>query len=92
MPTKNKATKTANICTTIYEGDFQISFECVGVEKCRFALCPIMPPDGSEDCTYSEYSTCLCPQAKYAALESLRNRLTKELKHAFVLASEERQD
>jgi hypothetical protein len=75
-----KPTKTANILATLYEGGFQISFDCVGVEACWFALCPMMPPDGSEDCTYSEHGSCLCPGAKAAGLESLRNRLTKELK------------
>jgi hypothetical protein len=79
MGVKN-ATKTTNICANIYEGEFQISFDCVGVEVCRFALCPVMPPDGSEECTYREHGSCLCPHAKSAALESLRNRLAKELK------------
>ena len=75
-----KATKTANICANIYEGEFQLNFDCVGVEVCRFALCPIMPPDGSEECAYSKYGSCLCSHAKSAALKSLKNRLTKELK------------
>lgn len=75
-----KASKTANICANIYEGEFLISFECVGVDACRFALCPVMPPDGSEECTYRDCGSCICPQAKDAALESLRNRITKELK------------
>lgn len=79
MPAK-KATKTANICANIYESEFQLNFDCVGVDVCRFALCPMMPPDGSEECTYREYGSCLSGHAKTAALESLRNRLTKELK------------
>jgi hypothetical protein len=77
---KKKASKSANICANIYEGEFTLSFDCVGVETCRFALCPMMPPDGSEECTYREHGACLCPHAKSAALESLRNRLAKELK------------
>ena len=76
----DKATKTANICASIYEGDYALDVECVGVELCRFALCSLMPPDGSEECAYREYGSCLCSSAKYAALESLRNRLVKELK------------
>ncbi len=78
MPAK-KATKTASIYATLYEGDFQLGFDCVGVKLCRFALCPMMPPDGSEECTYLNCGSCLCPHAKFAALESLRRRLTKEL-------------
>ena len=75
-----KSTKTANICANIYEGEFQISFDCVGVMACRFALCPLMPPVNGSECTYRDYGSCISPHAKHAALESLRNRLTKEMK------------
>lgn len=79
MPAK-KATKTANTVATLYEGSFNITFDCVGVELCRYALCSFMPPDGSEECTYRDHGTCLCPHAKHAALEALGNRIKKELK------------
>ena len=75
-----KATKTTYICATTYSGGFDLTFDCVGVEVCRFALCHMMPPDGSEECTYREHGSCLCPHAKHAALKSLKDRLTKELK------------
>jgi len=75
-----KRGKTANICANIYEGEFSINFDCVGVGMCRFALCHAMPPDGSEECTYREHGACLCPHAKATALVALRNKLTKELK------------
>jgi len=78
--TAKKTTKTANICANIYEGEFMLNFDCVGVKMCRFALCSMMPPDGSEECAYREHGSCLCPHAKSAALESLKNRITKELK------------
>jgi len=71
---------TANICASIYEGGFTLDFNCVGVEICRFALCSMMPPDGSEECTYREHGSCLSPHAKHKALELLKNRLTRELK------------
>jgi len=80
MP-KRKANKTANVCANIYDGEFQATtFDCVGVLVCRFALCSLMPPDGSEECVYSEHSSCVCPQARYVALKSLRDKLSKELK------------
>ena len=79
MPAK-KATKSANICVNIYEGAFMLNFDCVGVDKCRFALCPVMPPDGSEECTYHDYGSCSSLVAKYASLKTLRNMLTKEMK------------
>lgn len=79
MPAR-KATKTANVCAMFYEGEFQLNFDCVGVEVCRFALCHIMPPDGSEECTYRNNGSCVLPHAQSAALEALKNRITKELK------------
>lgn len=75
-----QATKTANVCANIYEGEFSISFECVGVEACRYALCSVMPPDGSETCVCFEPGACRCPPAKLAAVESLKSRVIKELK------------
>lgn len=75
-----KHTKTANVCANIYEGEFQLSFDCVEVEKCRFALCQVMPPDGSEGCVYREHGTCLSSSAKYAGLSAMRARLTREMK------------
>lgn len=71
---------TANICASVYEGEFTLDLSCVDVEKCRFALCSLMPPDGSEECTYREHGSCLSPDAKHAALDLLKNRLTRELR------------
>ncbi len=78
MTTKN--TKTANVCANIYEGEFQLNFDCVGAERCIFVLCHVMPPDGSEECTFREHGSCLCLAAKYAAIENLMKNLAKELK------------
>lgn len=79
MPTK-KTTSTANVCANVYEGEFMLNFDCVGVTMCRFALCHVMPPDGSEDCVYREHGSCRLPYAKHAAIKSLMAKLTKELK------------
>ncbi len=79
MPAKT-ATKTANIVATLYDGAFDVSFDCVGVEACRYALCSTMPPDGSEECTFREHGSCRHTGAKLAALESMKIRLNKESK------------
>ena len=79
MPAKT-ATKTANICANIYEGKFIVSFDCVGVLECEFALCPTMPPDGNDECVFREQGTCLSPCAKCAAVERIRKKLASELK------------
>jgi hypothetical protein len=78
--TVKRAAKTTNVCATCYDGDFQVLFDCVGVEACKYALCHIMPPDGSEECTYREYGSCRSTQAQIAAIELLRNKLSRELR------------
>ena len=79
MPAK-KATKSANAVATLYEGAFDITFDCVGVEVCRFGLCSEMPPTGREECTFREHGSWRRTAAQIAAVESLRVRLAKELK------------
>lgn len=79
MPAK-PATKTTNINANLYDGELQIGFDCVGVESCRFALCPTMPPTGDEECTYREYGSCRRTSAQQAALNDMLNRIKKELK------------
>ena len=75
-----KATKTANVNAALYNGEFQVGFDCVGVEACRFAFCSEMPPDGSEECFFQEYGSCKRPVAQHTALETLHNRIKRELK------------
>lgn len=75
-----KATKTANVNVTLYDGEFQVGFDCVGVEVCRYALCSEMPPDGSEECFFRQHGSCIRPPAQYSALEKILNRITKEMK------------
>lgn len=80
MPAK-KATKTANCNVYDYDGDFQVLFECVGVESCRHALCSTMPPDGQDQCFYFETGNCCNNlEAKIAALRSIKNKITNRLK------------
>jgi len=75
-----KATKTANACATIYEGNFDINFDCVGVTLCKYAMCMIMPPTGEDECAYKGSGECISPHAKLGAIDLLMNRLSKEKK------------
>lgn len=75
-----KATKTANICANIYEGHFDINFDCVGVLVCKYARCELMPPNRDYPCWSLEHGSCRSPHAKLAAIELLRSRLSKEKK------------
>jgi hypothetical protein len=78
--TTKKATETANINVSLYDGEFQVGFDCVGVELCQFALCEMMPPDGNEECFFREYGSCRFPAAQLVALEALHNRIKREMK------------
>ncbi len=75
-----KATKTANVFANIYEGHFDVNFDCVGVTVCRFALCFTMPPEDGDKCHYNDCGSCVSPHSKQASLGSLKNRISKELK------------
>jgi len=75
-----KATKTAYACAVTYNGGFDLSFDCVGVCDCRFALCHAMPPDGNDPCCYHEGGTCISPHAKLAAIKKLKTKLVSVAK------------
>ena len=75
-----KNTKIPGVDASLYEGSLGLSYNCVGVEACRYALCPLMPPDGNEECIYREHGSCLCPHAKHAALETLGRKIKTEMK------------
>jgi hypothetical protein len=79
MPAK-KATKTVNICANIYEGEFSVTFDCVGAFECRFLQCDVMPPEENSECVWNEHGTCLSPHSKGAALELIVKKLKSELK------------
>lgn len=79
MPVKI-ATKTANVVATLYEGVFDITFDCVGVMVCQFAMCSEMPIDGSEECFFREHGSCRRPAAQQTTLEIIISRLKRELK------------
>lgn len=78
--TAKKATKSANVCATLYEGKFDINYDCVGVTVCRFAMCSEMPIDGSEECFFWEYGACRRPAAQQTTLEMLISKLSRYLK------------
>ena len=75
-----KANKTANVVANIYEGKFEVSFDCVGITVCQFPMCSLMPPDGSEECFYNRHNQCLSPHAKKSALDALLTNIKKKLK------------
>jgi hypothetical protein len=72
------AKKTASVCVSLYDGNFEMGFDCVGVESCRFALCSVMPPDGTEDCAYNS-GACRSINAQIAAANNLKSMITKKM-------------
>ena len=71
--------KSANVVATIYEGKYDISFDCIGVEQCKYALCAIMPPTGYDPCVYLD-GVCECYDSKKESLGKLMDKLKKSIK------------
>jgi hypothetical protein len=71
---------SANIMVSLYDGEFAIEYACSGEERCNFAICSIMPPDGTAPCAFVKYGGCLSQSSQTAALVKLKERITKALK------------
>lgn len=80
------AKRPANIYASMYDGTFDVGFDCSGETNCKFALCFLMPPTGDDPCSFHGGGTCNRIAARIAALELLRQRIGKEIKQ---LESEE---
>lgn len=75
-----KRSKKPHISGMIYDGDFQLSYECAGEVSCEFALCEIMPPSEESNCCFRDHGSCRCHAAQKAAIEALRRKLHGALK------------
>ncbi len=69
-----------NLAVSFYEGKYDISYECGDESKCRFRMCEVMPPDGSEACLWKEYGMCRFPGAQRDALRRMRDWIGKKIK------------
>ena len=69
-----------NISITIYEGQFDINFDCPGAVRCAHALCYEMPPEDDSKCVRYDHGMCECTFAKIVAMESVQRRIAKQLK------------
>ena len=72
----------ANISVTLYDGEFDVSFDCSGASKCEFALCEFMPPETDDGCVHKKYGTCHNQESRIAAMRSVRNRLKRAMGRA----------
>jgi hypothetical protein len=77
---KAKKIKEANVNAGLYEGEWQVCFDCVGTSKCAHARFYTEPPDPDAECAFARHGGCTHAPARKAALEQLRERITEELK------------
>lgn len=74
--------RTANVNASCYDGKLDIGFDCPGVQFCRFALCPMMPPDENTECTFKHFGSCLSPSSQRSIVKNLRDKLTDWLRES----------
>ena len=70
----------ANISVTLYDGDFDVSYDCSGAIKCKYALWQEMPIDDDEHCGFRQYGACRNQFAQIDSMESARRRLAARIK------------
>jgi hypothetical protein len=69
-----------NVSASYYDGETQIACDCVGEDKCKFALGFTMPIEPDETCTYSVSGNCHNPHAQLEAMKKLAKNLNAEIK------------
>ena len=78
---KSKKSKAANVGASLYEGQLDINFDCIGTDKCAYARFYVEPPGPDDECAFSRCGgSCTHGPAQKAALEQLREKITEELK------------
>lgn len=71
--------KAANISASLYAGEADIRFECVGSHQCALVLFDVQPPEPEDECVMRRGYECAHPLAVKAALRDLRDRITAKL-------------
>lgn len=71
--------KAANVAATLYDGCYDVGFDCVGTTKCAHARFYTDPPDPDDDCAFLHHGSCTHAPARKAALEQLSERIAEEL-------------
>ena len=69
-----------NIVVTLWDGSFDVTYECAGAKKCKYSLCEIMLAQDDEACCYRENGSCRLLKAQVAALELVKRQISAELK------------
>jgi hypothetical protein len=70
----------ANISVNLYDGELDISYDCSGAMKCKYALWEELPIENDEHCVHRYCGSCRSGTAKIEAIERLKRRLTQHAK------------
>jgi len=70
----------ANISVNLYDGSLDVSYDCSGAIKCKYALWEEMPIEDDEHCTYRYCGSCRSSFAQIAAIENVKRRLSQHIK------------
>lgn len=76
---KPKKSEAANVYVSLYDGQLDLGFDCVGPGKCVHVRYYTDPPDPEEECAFLHNCSCTHAPARKAALEHLRERITSEI-------------
>jgi hypothetical protein len=68
----------ANVCVNLYDGEFDIGFDCSGATRCKYALAEISPITDDDDCIFNQQA-CRHLAAQLEILEKLKRRITKSI-------------
>lgn len=72
--------KAANVSAMVYDGEFSVSYDCVGENQCSLAIFFCDPHNDDDECTKKRGLQCAHPRAVRSALEILRDKISDELK------------
>jgi len=70
----------ANISVTLYDGSLDVSYDCSGAIKCKYAIWEEIPIDDNEHCAHRYCGSCRSSSAQIVAIENLKKRLTQHVK------------
>ena len=81
MPAKKRTVKNkaANVNVTLYEGSFDVCFDCVGTDKCAHARFHLEPPDPEDECAFVHHGGCTHAPARKAALKLISEKIAEAL-------------
>lgn len=71
----------ANVTTSLFDGEFIASYDCIGEAQCRFATYYVEPPGEGDECIASTGGgNCRNVLAARSALAALQGRIAEELR------------